>query len=448
MNMSGFVYNKHAIFLASLLYWACALLLIQSFADNRNEYLQSEQKQEVRREIALVRASLEAKIFEHIYKADSLATVITIDPEFTLKHWEQIAEKLIRQAPYIRNIGVAPDNIIRHVYPLKGNEKALGFDFRTNPKQHASVLKAKALGGVYLDGPLELVQGGQAVIARFPIFRDFPINTLYWGSVSIVLDYEKLLKDTGIQELESVDIAMQRRASQYADPITFYGDAKLFSNADLVLPILLPNTQWTLAGRYNLKSPSVKWVYLLGFGGFVLLYISLLMLIRAYRISHNASLQDELTHLPNRRHIMSYLERATADKTSKDFVLLNIDLNDFKAVNDSFGHETGDQLLKHIAHYLRESVRKNDVVARIGGDEFLVVLEHISYPEEVKAQIDQIKNHLSSHPMTCNGQTITPSLSIGYATFLKNEPQSVEALLHIADQQMYQEKQASKNRAD
>lgn len=448
MNMSGFVYNKHAIFLASLLYWACALLLIQSFADNRNEYLQSEQKQEVRREIALVRASLEAKIFEHIYKADSLATVITIDPEFTLKHWEQIAEKLIRQAPYIRNIGVAPDNVIRHVHPLKGNEKALGFDFRTKPKQHASVLKAKALGGVYLDGPLELVQGGQAVIARFPIFRDFPINTLYWGSVSIVLDYEKLLKDTGIQELESVDIAMQRRASQYADPITFYGDAKLFSNADLVLPILLPNTQWTLAGRYNLKSPSVKWVYLLGFGGFVLLYISLLMLIRAYRISHNASLQDELTHLPNRRHIMSYLERATADKTSKDFVLLNIDLNDFKAVNDSFGHETGDQLLKHIAHYLRESVRKNDVVARIGGDEFLVVLEHISYPEEVKAQIDQIKNHLSSHAMACNGQTITPSLSIGYATFLKNEPQSVEALLHIADQQMYQEKQASKNLPD
>ena len=238
---------------------------------------------------------------------------------------------------------------------------------------------------------------------------------------------------------------MQRRSSQYTDPVTFYGDAELFNNADLMLPILLPNTQWSLAGRFNLTSPSLKWVYLLGAGGFVLLYISLLLLIRAYRISHNASLEDELTHLPNRRYIMSYLERATDEKTGKDFVLLNIDLNGFKAVNDSFGHDAGDQLLKHIARFLRESVRKNDVVARIGGDEFLVVLEHISYPEEVKDHINQIKNYLHTHPMICNGQTITPSLSIGYATFLRHEPQSVETLLHTADQQMYQEKQASKN---
>lgn len=455
MFMSGFIYQRHFIILASILYWGCGLFLLQSFAQNRSEFLASEQEQEIRREIALVRSNIEARIFENIYKADSLASILTIDPAFGLERWDELAGKLVQSSPYVRNVGAAPNNIIRYVYPLQGNEKALGFDFRSNPKQYASVLKAQELGSVYLDGPLELVQGGQAIIARFPIFSDFPLKNDYWGSVSIVLDYGQLLQDTGIHQLENVSIAMHRRYSYTEAPITFYGQATVFDKPDIVLPILLPNTQWAMAGRFELKAPDMSLIYALGFAGIALFYTSLLMLLRAYRISHNAALQDELTHLPNRRYMMSYLEKSTSESPKSDFALLNIDLNDFKKVNDEFGHDVGDQLLIHIAQYLKQAITERDVVARIGGDEFLVVLTDTSNSARAADRIEKIKAHLSHHPFCFTQQQgqsqqerlITPSLSIGFALFNPREPISIEELLNIADQHMYQRKQAEKTSA-
>ncbi|SEG25543.1 diguanylate cyclase (GGDEF) domain-containing protein [Oceanospirillum linum] len=444
MITSGFIHHKHSTLLASLLYWACAVFLLLSFADNRSEYLKSEQEEGIRREVALVRAKLEAKIFEHIYKAESLATVITIDPDFALKRWDQIAKKLLQQTPYVRNIGAAPDNIMRYVYPLEGNEKALGFDFRTNPRQYASVLKAKSLGSVYLDGPLELVQGGQAVIARFPIFRDYPLNTDYWGSVSVVLDYGKLLADTGIYTLNNASVAIQRPYPKSPEPVTFFGEAEVFNQADLMLPIHLPNTEWVLAARFTHLSPDLSLVYLLGLGGFSLLYTSLLALVRAYRISHNASLQDELTHLPNRRFVISYLEKHTSEKASTDFTLLNIDLNNFKVINDSLGHHTGDLLLQHIARHLRGAVRKQDVVSRIGGDEFLIILASVRHESEVTQHIERIRAHLARHPLELGDRVLEPSLSIGYAIFRRKKPRTIEELLNIADRHMYENKKAAK----
>lgn len=455
MFMSGFIYQRNFIILASILYWGCGLFLLQSFAQNRSEFLASEHEQEIRREIALVRSNIEAKIFENIYKADSLASILTIDPAFGLERWDELAGKLVQSSPYVRNVGAAPDNIIRYVYPLQGNEKALGFDFRSNPKQYASVLKAQELGSVYLDGPLELVQGGQAIIARFPIFSDFPLNNEYWGTVSIVLDYGQLLQDSGIHQLEDVSIAMHRRYSFTETPVTFYGKADVFEKPDIVLPVLLPNTRWAMAGRFELAPPNMSLIYTLGFAGIALFYTSLLMLLRAYRISHNAALQDELTHLPNRRYMMSHLEKSTSESSKSEFALLNIDLNDFKKVNDEFGHDIGDQLLKHIAYYLKQAVNERDVVARIGGDEFLVALKGISNNGKVGDRIEKIKAHLSNNPFrfanpqgtSTDDVQITPSLSIGFALFDPREPVSIEELLNTADQHMYQRKQAEKTTA-
>lgn len=455
MQMSDLLNQKPAMLLGSIFYWAFALLLLQSFAQNRSEFLTSEQEQEIRREIALVRSNLEAKIFENIYKADSLASIVTVDPLLGLERWDEFAGKLVRSSPYVRNVGAAPDNIIKHVYPLQGNEKALGFDFRTNPKQYASVLKAQKLGSVYLDGPVDLVQGGQAIIARFPIFSDFPQQNDYWGSVSIVLDYEKLLEDSGINQLTNVSISLQRQTSYSQKPFVFYGSPETLDQADIILPILLPNTEWQLAGHFELKAPDMSLIYALGFAGIALFYTSLIMLLRAYRISHNAALQDELTLLHNRRYMMSYLDRITTDSPKPEFALLNIDLNDFKKVNDAFGHNTGDRLLKHVAYYLKHAISERDTLARIGGDEFLVVLIDVDNAAKAARRIEFIKSHLSNHPLlfspagedSSEEHSITPSLSIGFALFDPHHPVSIEELLNIADQHMYQRKQAEKTSA-
>ncbi|MCH1932595.1 CHASE domain-containing protein, partial [Shewanella sp. A25] len=88
--------------------------------------------------------------------ADSLATVVTIDPKFAMDNWNTIGAKLLNKALYVRNVGIAPNNIISHTYPLKGNEKAIGFDFRSSPDQLRTVELARKLQTVYIAGPLEL----------------------------------------------------------------------------------------------------------------------------------------------------------------------------------------------------------------------------------------------------------------------------------------------------
>ncbi|MFD2015884.1 hypothetical protein ACFSJQ_09235 [Vibrio olivae] len=77
-----------------------------------------------------MRAKFEATIFMDTYLADSLATVVTIDPTFAIANWDNIASKLLSKALFVRNVGIAPDNVISKVYPLTGNEGAIGFDLK------------------------------------------------------------------------------------------------------------------------------------------------------------------------------------------------------------------------------------------------------------------------------------------------------------------------------
>ena len=101
-----------------------------------------------------------SRTFRDVFLADSLATVITIDPQIAIENWISLGKKLMGKSTHVRNVGIAPNDVILLNYPPKGNEKAIGLDFRTVPKQYRTVLKARQLQDVFLSGPLELVQGG------------------------------------------------------------------------------------------------------------------------------------------------------------------------------------------------------------------------------------------------------------------------------------------------
>ncbi|MCE0492388.1 CHASE domain-containing protein [Vibrio salinus] len=102
----------------------------------------------------------------------------------------------------MRNISLYPNDIITHIYPEKGNEQVLGLDLRTVPGQYHTVLKARRYESVFLSSPVDLVQGGQGIIVRYPVFSDFPYKQKYWGGVSVVLDYEKLLRQSGVYSVK------------------------------------------------------------------------------------------------------------------------------------------------------------------------------------------------------------------------------------------------------
>ncbi|MFJ8234933.1 diguanylate cyclase domain-containing protein [Ureibacillus sp. NPDC094379] len=154
--------------------------------------------------------------------------------------------------------------------------------------------------------------------------------------------------------------------------------------------------------------------------------------------------QDELTGLPNRRAIMDQLTQLlkTSEKNELDFGVMFIDLDGFKQVNDSLGHDGGDILLKQVSEYFKKCVAGKGIVARVGGDEFLVILKQISHDEHIKVAEKMIES-LSS-PVIILGKKARVTPSIGIALYPQHGHDATE-LIKNADVAMYQAKQRGKN---
>ena len=155
---------------------------------------------------------------------------------------------------------------------------------------------------------------------------------------------------------------------------------------------------------------------------------------------------DPLTKLANRRLLMDRLDQAiiSAQRHKEHIAVLLFDLDNFKMVNDSLGHDHGDQLLQHISSIMKSYVRAEDTVARLGGDEFTIVLSGIKGESCVIDIADKILNELEN-PIFLSGNQLVISSSIGIALYPQdgNKP---EALLRNADLAMYHAKGAGKNR--
>jgi diguanylate cyclase (GGDEF)-like protein len=160
------------------------------------------------------------------------------------------------------------------------------------------------------------------------------------------------------------------------------------------------------------------------------------------------SLTDPLTGLPNTRYLFMHLTRelSRAERLKAEVSLLVMDLDDFKAINDSHGHHVGDRALCEVARVLGTAIRPYDICVRYAGDEFIVVLSGCSAEEaeqkrqELQKSIDEV--YFEVRP----GRPVPLGISIGAAVF-PHDGDSYEALLATADSRMYQDKSARKRRA-
>ncbi|MFA6015592.1 MAG: EAL domain-containing protein [Gallionellaceae bacterium] len=163
------------------------------------------------------------------------------------------------------------------------------------------------------------------------------------------------------------------------------------------------------------------------------------------KISFHAN-YDELTKLPNRRLFQDrlQLEIKKSNRADAQLALLFIDLDNFKEVNDSLGHEQGDQLLRETAQRLRDCVRETDTVARLGGDEFTIILPGVKTSGEVENIAQKIIQSLT-FPFTLGEHFGYVSASIGITIYPQDGDSSM-TLLKNADQAMYEAKHLGKNR--
>ncbi len=170
---------------------------------------------------------------------------------------------------------------------------------------------------------------------------------------------------------------------------------------------------------------------------------------------------DQLTGLPNRRLLLDRLRHALAGsvRSNRSGALLFLDLDNFKTLNDTLGHDVGDQLLREAATRLSSCVRQSDTVARLGGDEFVIVLEDLEGPgehhpaatqaEALAIKVQGLLNQpylldVAAYGDTINRRSHQCSSSVGIALF-DGEPMSAEELMKRADTAMYQAKEAGRN---
>jgi diguanylate cyclase (GGDEF)-like protein/PAS domain S-box-containing protein len=146
---------------------------------------------------------------------------------------------------------------------------------------------------------------------------------------------------------------------------------------------------------------------------------------------------DTLTHLPNRAMVMDRLQvvLAAARRQSRMVAVMFLDLDNFKTINDSLGHHAGDALLKRVSARLKDSVRDSDLVGRLGGDEFLIVLTNLAREDDVLPVVEKIAESISE-PFSLEEQVLSVSGSIGISVFPK-DGNTPDTLVRNADAAMY-----------
>ncbi len=164
---------------------------------------------------------------------------------------------------------------------------------------------------------------------------------------------------------------------------------------------------------------------------------------------HQLAFYDKLTGLPNRRMFLDRLNQIIrfSHHNNQSFALFFMDLDNFKYINDSLGHEAGDELLIQIAARLKEIFRSSDMVTRLGGDEFTVIIENTKRTDQfdVTTLAEKLLSQLANSPIVIGGRNFTVNTSIGIANFPENGLDS-DTLLRHADTAMYAAKKSGKNR--
>ncbi|MCE5388751.1 MAG: diguanylate cyclase, partial [Acidithiobacillus sp.] len=167
----------------------------------------------------------------------------------------------------------------------------------------------------------------------------------------------------------------------------------------------------------------------------------------AQELSEQA-LFDPLTRLPNRRFLETQMERdmARASRNEKLLAVCVLDLDGFKPVNDTYGHEAGDEVLIAVAKRLSDTIRKSDFVSRWGGDEFVLLIEELSNLEDLTIVLEKVEEAIRTPVALASGESVQIGVSMGVAILPLGDKEAPDHFLRMADQALYESKKHKEDR--
>ncbi len=361
------------------------------------------------------------------------------------EEFEQIASAIYSEES-MTSVQMIPNGIVRYIYPMEGNETLVGTDVMEGEEAEA-LEEASKSGESVVTGPYFVAKIGLGMNFRMPVYYE---NGDLWGYTSLTMRLPEALEPLALSrltdlgydyELFYLDESKGGKKERVAGTIKAMDDATVteFSIRDKTWHLVIR----PIAGWINIGA-----VFLTVLGA-VLLAFFFTWLFEHRRVTREEAMSqlradakhDKMTNLLN--HTASAEAIDTALKEIEGGVLLLIDIDNFKQVNDRAGHLAGDEVLVEVANAMRTTFRRHDILGRYGGDEFIVYMRgDISIPDfSVKAS--QFQRKLRKIPIGNTGSFVT--CSIGGARRCIETP-TAETLVHRADQALYISKGAGKDR--
>lgn len=429
--------------------FVCALLVLAGEAFL--EQLKTEKTIESRRaqavdQLSTIRAQLEGAINSTMFLGDGIVAYVLSRYGFDEDEFQSLASELKRHSRYVRDILLLRHDGVTYAYPHR-NDALL----KQLSEAQASGRPTAALPEKTVEGPISLEESS-VFLGSTPIFLPSPGKTerTYWGTASIVVDAPLLLEESRLMaEQMGLRLSIRSRQGFGGHSAVFLGNKTIYAQDPVRLYVSLPGGgDWQLAAVPKIgwlaPRPLLSWDRMLEWSAIIAAAMLAYLAVRAQLRVRHMALHDTLTGLPNRVLFQEHLDQAIirANRTMSRVAVLHIDLDNFKPINDTYGHKAGDLTLVEVAKRLKGCLREVDTVARIGGDEFVALLADVSTKDDPKRVATKIARAFA-RPVHLERVAVDVGASIGIAVY-PDDSEDAAALIRCADEAMYRAKNRSK----
>lgn len=239
--------------------WACVLVFVSAFsieAGFEYSHVKNERQHaelEATNKLNYIAQRLMGQLGAHLAAVEGLAAYIASNPQLSQAEFDRLAEAIFSRQDFLINMAAAPDLVVDMVYPMAGNEGALGLNYLHTPNQREAVLRARDKRAAVLAGPVKLIQGGVALIGRLPVYINAEDGTThFWGIVSATMDANKIFAASGVGDnVKDLRIALRGVDGRGSRGEVFFGPEELFSSKEtILLPIPVASGNWLMAASY------------------------------------------------------------------------------------------------------------------------------------------------------------------------------------------------------
>ena len=428
-----------------LIVFLVGICLLSVFTYNTNVQIQKDRRTIAKLNAVTYGQRIENDIENGIEITDTLKQLL-INGNGQIINFSKVAENLMSSS--IQSVQLAPNGVVTEIYPEEGNE-AGKIDLLKDSKRGEISNYAKDHNITIIQGPIKLKQGGSGLVVRNPIYlEDKNGQEYFWGFTIAILRVPEVFEDsTNALSKFKYNYRLSREASVLDKKYV-----EVDANCD---KMIRPVTYNLTVGKEKWKleiMPRAGWsnsttLYLIFFGGLSLVILLtgltiVLFLLDERRVElKELAHKDGLTKLYNRYGFDEMAEKMISKNPKEHCVAVLLDVDDFKLINDMYGHAYGDKALISLAENMQKFFPSSALLGRNGGDEFCILLSNCTM-EEVKESLIEFTK--TPKTFSYKGQTYSFCISLGYAEYPNNAIERSQ-LMRCADTALYEVKLHGKN---